>query len=65
MFALIYKVMLRARVLWREVWTGALFIALLFSLGVYYSAQIFLIRTEFTWIYANLFGSREALKPAI
>ncbi|MCM2296981.1 hypothetical protein [Rhodoferax sp.] len=52
MFALIYKVMLRARVLWREVWTGALFTALL-------------IRAEFTWVYANLFGSREALKPAI
>lgn len=92
MFALIYKVMPRARVLWRDVWTGALFTALLFSLGkaligvyigrsgivsgfgaagslvvvllwVYYSAQIFLIGAEFTWVYANLFGSRKALKP--
>ncbi len=90
MFALIYKVMPRAQVLWRDVWTGALFTALLFSLGkaligayigrsgivsgfgaagslvvvllwVYYSAQIFLIGAEFTWVYANLIGSR---KPA-
>jgi membrane protein len=90
MFALIYKVMPRAQVLWRDVWTGALFTALLFSLGkaliglyigrsgivsafgaagslvvvllwVYYSAQIFLIGAEFTWVYANLLGSR---KPA-
>ena len=94
MFALIYKVMPRAQVLWRAVWTGALFTALLFSLGkaligvylgrsgivsgfgaagslvvvllwVYYSAQIFLIGAEFTWVYANLFGSRKPLKPAI
>lgn len=28
---------------------------------VYYSAKIFLIGAEFTWVYANLFGSR---KPA-
>ena len=90
MFALIYKVMPRAQVLWRDVWTGALFTSLLFSLGkaligvyigrsgivsgfgaagslvvvllwVYYSAQIFLIGAEFTWVYANLLGSR---KPA-
>ena len=27
-------------------------------LWVYYSAQIFLIGAEFTWIYANTFGSR-------
>lgn len=94
MFALIYKVMPRARVQWRDVWTGALFTALLFSLGkaligiyighsgivsgfgaagslvvvllwVYYSAQIFLIGAEFTWVYANLFGSRKPLKPEI
>lgn len=92
MFAVIYKVMPRAQVLWRDVWTGALFTALLFSLGkaligvyigrsgivsgfgaagslvvvlmwVYYSAQIFLIGAEFTWVYANLFGSRRPLKP--
>jgi membrane protein len=87
MFALIYKVMPRAHVQWRDVWTGAIFTALLFSLGkaligayigssgivsgfgaagslvvvllwVYYSAQIFLMGAEFTWVYANLFGSR-------
>lgn len=87
MFALIYKVMPRVRVQWRDVWTGALFTALLFSLGkwgigfylgrsgvvsgygaagslvvvllwVYYSAQIFLIGAEFTWVYANTYGSR-------
>ena len=92
MFALIYKVMPRAQVLWRDVWTGALFTALLFSLGkaligvyigrsgivsgfgaagslvvvllwVYYSAQIFLIGAEFTWVYANLFGSRKKDSP--
>ena len=95
MFALIYKVMPRVRVQWRDVWTGALFTALLFSLGkwgigfylgrsgvvsgygaagslvvvllwVYYSAQIFLIGAEFTWVYANTYGSRRpvmALQP--
>jgi membrane protein len=87
MFALIYKVMPRVRVLWRDVWIGALFTALLFTLGkslislyigrsgissafgaagslvvvllwVYYSAQIFLVGAEFTWVYANMLGSR-------
>ncbi len=29
-------------------------------LWVYYSAQIFLLGAEFTWIYANTFGSRSA-----
>ena len=87
MFALIYKVMPRARVLWRDVWIGAVFTALLFTLGkslislyigrsgissafgaagslvvvllwVYYSAQIFLIGAEFTWVYAHAYGSR-------
>ncbi|MDZ4076040.1 MAG: YihY/virulence factor BrkB family protein [Hylemonella sp.] len=33
MFALIYKVMPRVRVHWRDVWTGAVFTALLFTLG--------------------------------
>jgi membrane protein len=88
MFALIYKVMPRVRVHWRDVWTGALFTALLFGMGrsligawigssgvvtgfgaagslvvvllwVYYSAQVFLIGAEFTWVYANAFGSRK------
>ncbi|MDP1998166.1 MAG: YihY/virulence factor BrkB family protein, partial [Rhodoferax sp.] len=88
MFALIYKVMPRVRVQWTDVWIGAVFTALLFTLGkaligfyigrsgvasafgaagslvvvllwVYYSAQIFLIGAEFTWVYANTFGSRK------
>ena len=88
MFALIYKIMPRVRVQWRDVWIGAVFTALLFTLGkaligfyigrsgvvsgfgaagslvvvllwVYYSAQIFLIGAEFTWVYANTFGSRK------
>nr|WP_315431098.1 YihY/virulence factor BrkB family protein [uncultured Albidiferax sp.] len=87
MFALIYKVMPQARVEWKDVWIGAIFTALLFTLGksliglyvgrsgvasafgaagslvvilvwVYYSAQIFLVGAEFTWCYANAFGSR-------
>lgn len=92
-FALIYKVMPRVRVLWRDVWVGAVFTATLFTLGkavigwyvgrsgavtafgaagslvvillwVYYSAQIFLIGAEFTWVYANVFGSRRPVDPA-
>lgn len=88
LFALIYKVMPRVRVQWRDVWTGALFTATLFSFGryliglyigrsgivsgygaagslvvillwVYYSAQIFLLGAQFTWVYANNFGSRK------
>jgi membrane protein len=94
MFALIYKVMPRARVQWRDVWTGALFTALLFGMGrsligawigsssvvsgfgaagslvvvllwVYYSAQVFLIGAEFTWVYANMFGSRRKAQPVL
>jgi membrane protein len=88
-FALIYKVMPRVKVAWNDVWVGAIFTALLFTLGkwliglyvgssgvtsgfgaagslvvvlvwVYYSAQIFLLGAEFTWVYANMFGSRRA-----
>jgi membrane protein len=88
MFALIYKVMPRVHVHWKDVWIGAIFTALLFSLGkyliglyvgrsgvvsgfgaagslvvillwVYYSAQIFLIGAEFTWVFANAHGSRK------
>ena len=88
MFALIYKVMPRVQVQWRDVWTGAVFTATLFTFGkfliglyigrsgvisgfgaagslvvvllwVYYSAQIFLIGAEFTWVYANAYGSRK------
>jgi membrane protein len=28
-------------------------------LWVYYSAQIFLLGAEFTWVYANTYGSRK------
>ncbi|MGR4871686.1 YihY/virulence factor BrkB family protein [Variovorax sp. LARHSF232] len=85
-FAMIYKLMPRARVQWRDVWVGAAVTALLFSIGkhliglyigkssvasgfgaagslvvvlvwVYYSAQIFLLGAEFTWVYAHEFGS--------
>ena len=31
-------------------------------LWVYYSAQIFLLGAEFTWIYAKRYGSRNATK---
>ncbi len=93
MFALIYKVMPRVRVQWRDVWIGAMFTAILFMVGkwligvyigrsgvvsgfgaagslvvvlvwVYYSAQIFLIGAEFTWVYANAHGSRKSLNEA-
>jgi membrane protein len=86
-FALIFKLMPRVHVQWRDVWIGALFTAALFTLGksliglyigrsgvasgfgaagslvvvllwVYWSAQILLIGAEFTWVYANRFGSR-------
>ncbi|MBX3622663.1 MAG: YihY/virulence factor BrkB family protein [Rhizobacter sp.] len=86
-FALIYKVMPRVSVQWRDVWIGAAVTALLFSVGklliglyigksgvtsgfgaagslavllvwVYYSAQIFLLGAEFTWVYAHTHGSR-------
>jgi membrane protein len=41
---------------------GSLVVILLW---VYYSAQIFLIGAEFTWVYAHTFGSmREASSPA-
>ncbi|HWD22933.1 MAG TPA: YihY/virulence factor BrkB family protein [Burkholderiales bacterium] len=86
-FAAIYKVMPRARIEWRDVWTGAAVTAALFTVGkfliglylgksdigssfgafgslvivmvwVYYSAQIFLLGAEFTWVYAHQSGSR-------
>ena len=86
-FAMIYKLMPRVRVQWRDVWLGAAVTALLFTIGrfliglyigksgiasgfgaaaslivilvwVYYSAQIFLLGAEFTWIYARTFGSK-------
>ncbi len=86
-FAMIYKLMPRVKVQWRDVWLGAAVTALLFTIGrfliglyigksgiasgfgaaaslivifiwVYYSAQIFLLGAEFTWIYARTFGSK-------
>ncbi len=85
-FALIYKVMPRVHIRWRDVWIGAAATAVLFTIGkmliglyigqssvasvfgaagslavmllwVYYSAQIFLLGAEFTWVYAYRCGS--------
>lgn len=94
-FAMIYKIMPRAKVRWPDVWLGAVVTALLFTLGklliglyigktgvansygaagslvvlllwVYYSAQIFLLGAEFTWHYAQRFGSgRKASQKAV
>lgn len=87
-FAMIYKIMPRVKIAWRDVWVGAGVTALLFTVGkfligfylgksgvvsgfgaassiviiliwVYYSAQIFLVGAEFTWVYAHIFGSRK------
>ena len=88
LFTLIYKIIPRVRIGWRDVWFGAAVTALLFALGkfliglylgkssvasafgaagslvvmmvwVYYSAQIFLLGAEFTWVYAHAYGSRK------
>ena len=85
-FAMIYKMMPRVRIEWRDVWIGAVVTALLFTVGktaiglyigrsavasafgaaaslvamvvwVYWSAQIFLLGAEFTWVYARRCGS--------
>ena len=85
-FAMIYKLMPRVHVKWKDVFLGALVTSLLFTIGkfliglyigksgiasgfgaagslvivfvwVYYSAQIFLVGAEFTWVYARTFGS--------
>lgn len=87
LFAMIFKLMPRARVAWTDVWVGAVVTAVLFEVGkqlislyigkssvtssfaaagslvvlliwVYYSAQIFLLGAEFTWVYAHEHGSR-------
>ena len=89
LFAMIYKIMPRARIDWRDVWTGAAVTALLFEIGklliglylgksgvtsgfgaagsvvvllvwIYYSAQVFLLGAEFTWVYAHSHGSKVA-----
>ena len=88
MFAMIYKVIPRVKIAWRDVWVGAALTALLFTVGkiligvyigrsgvaspfgaagalvvlllwVYYSAQIFLLGAEFTWVYSHVHGSRK------
>ena len=93
-FAMIYKVMPRVSVKWRDVWLGATVTSLLFTGGrhliglyigssnlasgfgaagslivvfvwVYYSAQIFLLGAEFTWIYARTFGSMRNLPATL
>ena len=89
-FAMIYKIMPRVRIDWKDVWIGAAATSMLFTVGkfligvyigrsgiasgfgaaaslvvvlvwVYYSAQIFLLGAEFTWVYAHKFGSRRDL----
>ena len=89
-FAMIYKIVPRVRIDWKDVWIGATVTSLLFTVGkfligvyigrsgiasgfgaaaslvvvlvwVYYSAQIFLLGAEFTWVYAHKFGSRRDL----
>jgi len=93
-FAMIYKLMPRAKVEWHDVWIGAFVTAVLFSLGrfliglyigksgvasgfgaagslvivfvwVYYSAQIFLLGAEFTWAFANSYGSKRNSKDLV
>jgi len=88
MFALMYKILPRVKIGWRDVWIGAFATSLLFTIGkflvglylgksdvvagfgaagslavlllwVYYSAQIFLLGAEFTWVYAHRYGSRQ------
>ena len=87
LFAMIYKLMPRAKISWRDVWIGAAVTAALFEIGkyliglylgtsaiasgfgaagslvvllvwVYYSAQIFLLGAEFTWVFAHEHGSK-------
>jgi membrane protein len=97
LFALVYRILPRVKVAWKDVWTGAAVTALLFTVGkfligfylgnagvssafgaagsiivvlvwVYYSAQIFLLGAEFTWVYAHAHGSRageRAPAPAV
>jgi membrane protein len=43
---------------------GAAGSLVLMMVWVYYSAQIFLIGAEFTWVYAHEFGSRRGRAPA-
>ena len=92
LFALVYKVLPRAKIGWHDVWVGSIATSILFAVGrfliglyigkstvvsgfgaagslavvlvwVYYSAQIFLLGAEFTWVYAYRYGSRRGLTP--
>jgi membrane protein len=94
LFAMIYKIMPRVDVRWRDVWWGAAITSVLFNAGqfliglyigksgiasgfgaagsiaiifvwVYYSAQIFLLGAEFTWLYAQRFGSMRRNGPVL
>ena len=94
LFAMIYKIMPRVNIAWRDVWLGAAVTSLLFSIGkfliglyigktsvasgfgaagslavllvwIYYSTQVFLMGAEFTWVYANDFGSRRGKDAAV
>ncbi len=91
MFALIYKLMPRVKIDWKDVLIGSVITSVLFTIGkwligiyigtsaiasgygaagslvvlliwVYYSAQIFLMGAEFTWVYANIYGSQKINK---
>jgi membrane protein len=94
MFALMYKILPRVKIAWRDVWVGAIATSALFTIGkflvgfyigrsriasgfgaasslvvllvwVYYSAQIFLLGAEFTWVYTHRYGSRRGqARPA-
>jgi len=93
-FAMIYKLMPRVRVEWRDVGIGAVVTSLLFTIGkmaiglyigrsavastfgaaaslvamvvwVYWSAQIFLLGAEFTWVYARRCGSLRIDSPTV
>src|SRR6185312_8450282 len=76
LFAMIYKLIPRVRIAWRDVWVGAAVTAGLYlgkssvasafgaagslvvmMVWVYYSAQIFLLGAEFTWVFAHTYGS--------
>ena len=88
MFALIYKLMPRVKIAWKDVLIGSVITSILFTVGkiligvyigtsaiasgygaagsllvllvwVYYSAQVFLMGAEFTWVYSNIYGSRK------
>ena len=92
MFAMIYKIMPRVSLKWRDVWLGAIVTSLPFTAGsflieiyigtsnlasgfgaagslnvvvvfVHYSAQVFLLGAELTWIQAKTFGSMRDVQP--